>query len=527
MEISQSNVWQRLNKPADLDLYSREVLVQVAREKIDGRDFKAAKRVISDLLSDDHGDPWALVLWAYMEMESSNYGMAAKLFERAIDEETGENLYNLYCCYGHSLHMLWRHEEAIPVLRRAIAIDHTRPDAWINLACCMLWGGRPAEAIECATKALELDPGSPAAIDNLATAQLALGDWANGWDNYEVGLGGQFRVENHYGDIPRWEGEPGRVVVVYGEQGLGDELMFASIIPALIRVCDHVIIDCDHRLQELFKESFPEASVYGTRWDMMPLWREDAMPEFKVSFGTLGKFFRRADEDFPGDAFAKPDLARDTQWRALFETMNKPVVGIAWTGGVRTTGKRDRDIPLSRWGSILKHDCHFVDLEYKDRGSEVEASAPEVLRFPWATLDKESYSQTAAIVNNLDLVITVPTSIVHLAGALGKECWVLVPKNAPWRFGLQGEGFIWHNSVRLIRQGEDETWADVIERVGKDLHEYFCRDGSEKSGAGLGIDVLDTAAVNEACSVHTAAARPVAVASTGTHGLHVSEVSSP
>jgi ADP-heptose:LPS heptosyltransferase len=267
---------------------------------------------------------------------------------------------------------------------------------------------------------------------------------------------------------PMWNGEQG-TVVVYGTQGLGDELSFASMIPEACEKAD-IIVDCDHRLEGLFKRSFPQAKVYGTRF-------KEAKWTAKVDYSTpvdcLASMFRNKTEDFPGTPYLKADPERRLQWRALFDTMRKPVIGIAWTGGRKNTGKRKRSLTLDQLEPILRSiDATWVSLEYVDHADHIEAfrkkTGIQIHEWKRAT-QTQDYDDTAGLVAELDCVVSVTTAVIHLAGALGKDCFCLVPSLPRWWYRIEGDTSPWYKSLRLYRQPKGESWDKPIEQIANTL----------------------------------------------------------
>jgi hypothetical protein len=248
-------------------------------------------------------------------------------------------------------------------------------------------------------------------------------DWANGWASYHKSLGQGWRERITYNEEPEWDGTKGKKVVVYGEQGIGDQICFASMIPDASKDIE-MIIDTHPKLSGLFARSFPQCKVYGTHKLSQKPWNKEDR-EFDASFpiGQLGEYYRLTDESFPRAAFLKSDDERRLMWKSLFSTKKKPVIGIAWTGGIQRTGRRFRVSQLEDWLPLFRSvNAHWVSLEYRPSKEidEFKAKYPEIdlKEYPWATLT-EDYDDTAALVAAMDLVVSVPTSVAHLAGALG------------------------------------------------------------------------------------------------------------
>ncbi len=365
---------------------------------------------------------------------------------------------------------IWETEEARECFRRALQLSASKePSPLSNMSQADILLGRPEKAIDLCKKALQIDPNDFNAQHNMGMALLMLRRWKEGWFYYEFGLGQhETRRELIYGNEPRWDGSKGKTVVAYGEQGIGDEILFASAIPDLIRDSKKVVIDCDNRLEGLFKRSFPDADVYGTRFRVSE-WPDRYTFDGRVAGSSLQKFYRQADADFPGKPYLVADPERRKQWRAVLDDLPGLKIGIAWTGGIPFTGQQFRSLTLEDMLPVLKQKASFVSLEYRDPTQEIEAfnKTHHIKIHEWGratrTLD---YDDTAALVAELDLVISVTTATIHLCGALGKECWVMVHKHPMYRYGLEGD-LPWYKSVHLYRQKTD--WTYVVNRIAEDL----------------------------------------------------------
>jgi len=455
--------------------------VRWATDLINENQFTQARSILRDLLNDDPNDFWVLHLQAYCEREVSCYGLAYQLWMKSLIEarKNKQERWELYNNIGECLHFLWRHQEALGFLRKAVQMKPDEPDIWNNMAVCYLYMGQPELCEQMCVEGLRIRPNHIGCIDNLSVSQLFRRKWEDGWHNYEVSLGGMYRMTYDYNfvdetgkPLPKptwWEGESGGTLVISGEQGLGDEILFCSAIPDVQEGVDNVIIECNSKLEGLFARSFPNVEVHGSRANTSSVFRQQ--PTKATSMASMLRFVRGRDSDFPGKPYLVPCPIRRKQWKSK---IGKKKIGIAWTGGAQLTGKSLRCIPLKDWKPIIEaFDAHYISLEYNDAEFEIIESGLPVVQYPWATLTND-YDDTAALVAELDLVISVTTSVVHLAGALGTKTWCLVPKYPNWRFGPQPEEdrLIWTKDVQLIRQGENETWQQVIHRVAKRLENW-------------------------------------------------------
>lgn len=416
-----------------------------------------AMRLCNDALAEDFDDCRALFMIGYMMLQAERFGLAYNIMKRCAQLNPGQSeIYNnMGMCLEYE-----RPKQAMECFDKALALKSDNVHAMINKGLMHLKRAEPAKCVELCTKALKIDPHSIAARDNRAQALLMLRQWAEGWDDYQYSLGGKHRKKRDYG-VPEWNGQKGVTVVVYGEQGIGDEILFASCIPDLMRDCK-VIIDCDHRLEGLFRRSF-DCDVFGTRFkEASPI--VDMQIDYACSVGDLPRFYRRSEDAFPGGAYLTPDPERVIQWRALLESLPGRKIGIAWTGGLPNTEKKTRSFDLQTFAPLFDMGDTLISLEY----NTPDLTGTPVIHWDRAVKRGVDFDETMALIACLDMVVCVTTTAVHAAGAIGKECWCLVPSNPSFRFHLEGN-MPWHDSVRLIRQDRGEDWINVVERVKAEL----------------------------------------------------------
>lgn len=409
-----------------------------------------------------------LSLLGHIYIAAKRWGMANIFCRRAL--EVGHpnfgrgELSRLYNNLGLTFVELPRQAaEADRCLRKALKLDPQNAEAMSNLATLAMRECEPQACVYWAEKALALNGDIAAARQDKGYANLMLGNWPEGWAGYEEMVGhqrGGMRDE-HY-----WDGTPCDDLLVCGEQGLGDEISFASILPDAMRD-NRIELECDARLYGLFKRSFPDLPVHKDRFERDPAWRRGREFKARCLIGSLAQRYRLKDEDFPGTPFLVADPERRQQWKVLLDALPGKKIGIAWTGGLPSTFKHRRSVTLETLLPILKTpDVSWVSLQYKDPSAEIaEFEAKHGIRIHhWARCtEAKDYDETAALVAELDLVITVTTAVVDLAGALGVPCWVLVPSKPHWRYSLTGDDKVWYKSVRLFRQQKD--WKEVVERI--------------------------------------------------------------
>lgn len=431
-------------------------------------DAADAVTLAEQALNESPTDGKTLAVSAYAFMKIERFGVAYALLERACG--TAPDKSALWSNLGMCALGCMDFDLAITHLKRALKLDPKNSAAMNNLALCYVNKGEPGLAIEWGEKSRKLRGDDPGLMETLGYAHLLLGNWEQGWKGFDGALYGKIRVPRTYQKEPYWGGWKAGTLVIRGEQGIGDEISFASVYEDAAARADNVIIECDKRLEGLFRRSFPYP-VVGTRFQKDIPWADRVEIDAHVLSGSLCRYFRNETADFPGKPYLIADPERRIQWRALLDSLGpRKKVGIAWKGGRHNTNSTRRSLSLADFLPILKADCDFVCLEYKSAAEELEMFHGEhgikVHHWPRAT-EVPDYDETAALVAELDLVISVQTAVVHLAGALGKPAWVLVPSKPHWRYGMKGETMPWYGSVRLFRQKSD--WATTINQVAGEL----------------------------------------------------------
>lgn len=429
------------------------------------KNYAEAEKLYDMLLTQNHDNPYLLATLGtlYIHDERKRYGAAISFLERAASKiGTSDVLCNLAIAYKFAE----LHEKCKETFKRACEKNPSSA-ALANYGALFVGIGEPDEAIRLANRAIAIDPNNAMAHWNKGMALLEKGDWAHGWDEHEWGLESKIRIDRKIRDLPKWDGTKGQKIVVYGEQGIGDEIMFASMLPEIIEDTT-VIFECHRRLKTLFEHSFPGLVCIGTREDTEIEWPAEYELDARISIGSLGQMLRRDRSKFPGTPYLKADpLPKGDKFR----------IGISWTGGMKAGRVAARTVPLAWWEPILNTPgCEFVSLQYTE--CEADIASMRAQGYDIKVMDEfvkaDDYYETARLVASCDLVISVATSVYHLAGALGVPAWVMVPNKPAWREQLQG-GIPWYRSVRVYRQpqGDAGAWIPVVDRVAYDLSEML------------------------------------------------------
>jgi tetratricopeptide (TPR) repeat protein len=340
--------------------------------------------------------------------------------------------------------------------------------------------GRFDEMLALADRLLSGNPTLHEVRLNRALVLLTRGEFERGWKDYEArrllppfSQGAQ--------PWPEWTGGSlaSRRILVYAEQGLGDEIMFASCLPDVLHAAQACVVECAPRLQGLFQRSFPAARVVAARGRGVAA--GDHAPDHRIDcctpVGSLPRFYRNAPSDFPRhQGYLVADRARVMHWTERLSGLGSGLkVGISWRGGVQTTRRSLRSVPLDQWLPILQcRDVQFVSLQYsnvQDELAKLSAQHGVVVRHWQAAID--DLDEAAALITALDLVITVQTTVAHLAGALGKEAWVMIPVVPEWRYLVRGESMPWYPALRLYRQQSLGDWGPLVKSIAARLEAHI------------------------------------------------------
>jgi hypothetical protein len=305
--------------------------------------------------------------------------------------------------------------------------------------------------------------------------RLACADFARGWDDYE-GRYESDETPRRGLPFPEWDGGgfAGRAVLAYAEQGLGDEIMFANCLPDLVAEARRVVIECDPRLAPLFARSFPAATVFGAARAGPRDWIDRAGPiDVQVAAGSLPRRYRRSAEDFPAHAgYLRADPGRVSHYRERLAALGAGrKVGIAWRGGLMRTRRAVRSIAPEGLAQLLaRTDLQFVSLQHGDVEEDLAHMRAAGGRAPvhWAGVPADP-EEAGALMGALDATITVCSSVVHLAGALGVRALAMVPAHPEWRYLEAGDRLPWYPSVELVRQEQPGDWAAVVARVARQV----------------------------------------------------------
>jgi tetratricopeptide (TPR) repeat protein len=489
---NRGNALQRLNRLEDsLASYDRALALQPDYAEAHSnrgaalhalRRFEEAVRSFDRAIALRPNYPEALSNRGNAQKELLRFEDALASHDRALAQQPDHA--GAHCNRGNVLHQMNRFDEALASYERALAIQPNYPKALSNLGLALQEAGRFEAALASYDRALAIRPDFAEARYCEALCRLLIGDFARGWQNHEWRWGtDQLRSDRRNFSQPLWLGGDeiaGKTILLHAEQGLGDTIQFCRYVP-LVELCGaRVVLEVQKPLATLM-QSLPGAAQVVAR--------RDPLPDFDLHCPLLSLplAFRTRLETIPSQIryLAAPE-DKIRAWRARLGAQNpgerdKARVGLVWAGHpgkeMPNAGRidRQRSVAFDRLAPIFKvTNCDFYSLQKGDAAvRQLRDSALRDHVTDW-TDELHDFSDTAALVENLDLVIAVDTSVAHLAGALGKPFWLLNRSNSCWRWLRDRDDSPWYPTARLFRQDESGAWDGVIARIAAALAKFSC-----------------------------------------------------
>jgi tetratricopeptide (TPR) repeat protein len=372
-----------------------------------------------------------------------------------------------YAHYNHGLALeaLDRYDEALAAYDRALALEPRLARAWCNRGYLLHQRNRHAEALACYDRAIALDPQCHEAWFNKACVKLVLGEYAEGWSLFERRRQTlQYRVMRVFAE-PLWLGETplaGKTILLHPEEGLGDTLQFCRYVPAVAALGAEVILQAQPALLPLL--STLAGSPRLVRWGAEP-------PRFDLHcpLMSLPHALRQVVDGIPAPAsYLAADPVKTATWRERLGARQGLRVGLAWSGSTTHVHDSQRSLPLAALRPLLRQGVEFHALHKEIRAAD-RSVLPQLEGLTTHEQALADFSDTAALVEQMDLVLTVDTSVAHLAGALGKPVWIMLPFAPDFRWLLDREDSPWYPRARLFRQGARGDWSGVLARVAAEL----------------------------------------------------------
>nr|WP_294501239.1 tetratricopeptide repeat protein [uncultured Rhodopila sp.] len=422
-----------------------------------------ASGICADVLAAAPDHPAALALQGIISGMAGNSDTAVALLRRAIELRPGNATW--YAHLSSLCRTTYRMDEALAAGQESIRLDPNNPEHLVNLSLIFVDVDDRERATACLLRAIGLKHDHADGHLALAQTLLAAGDFDAGWIEYEWrNLTEAGKTTMPAMTSAAWNGMhiPNGKLLLVGDQGYGDTIQFARYIPMAAERCLEVIVGCSAEMAPLLS-NIPGVAQYCHRWTDVP------GHAVHCRLSSLPYLFHTRLDTIPAEVpYLKADPARIEHWRQrLAETLPRDVkrIGLAWTGRPTHPNDRRRSMALVQLQALGNAGpAAFVSLQKPMPARDLES----LKLFPGMTdfsEDLTDFGETAALMENLDLIITVDTAVGHLAGALGKLAWVLIPKAADWRWLLEREDTPWYPTVRLFRQQKPGAWDEPLDKV--------------------------------------------------------------
>jgi tetratricopeptide (TPR) repeat protein len=471
---------------------------QLAVQEYQAGNKARAVDIIEQLLQEQPSNGWLAGELGGIMVDLGRRGIGAALLQLAcsIEKERGIEDWRHWSTLGSTMEHLEFRDLAREAFDEALRVDPSVSDIYDQYSGTYVNAGEPEKCIAWAKKALELNPNNVIAKKHLGLGKLEAGEWAEGWQLLENRKLIKDYQRPKYA-LPEWKGEAVDTLIIHGEQGIGDEIMYLSLIPKLRHKVKRLVVEVTPRLVPLIRRTLKDCEVYGSleecaangAFEMADLLSatgnasantvdlegvflgDSRIKPSIVSCASLPYVLGLGRNDVLSAGYLIPDPVRVDYWRNKMaeEAKGKPIVGLTWEGGVRKTHKKVRNPPFDLMQKfVLDHpEFCWVSVQYT-HGEITHKSMRGTLHFQQAVDDLD---EQAALLSALDLLVSVPQTAVHIAGAMAVPTLALVSKSARWDFCSSSEQMPWWESVRMIRQ--TEGWEPVFEQLDGLLSQRF------------------------------------------------------
>ena len=422
-----------------------------------------ARRLLAHVLEAMPNQGDALHLAGIVAFRLGDPGKALDYMQRSLLHGIDTPLYLRNIC--EVFRTLGRLDEALDSAQRATALAPADPLCLHNQAIIHYHRLELDAALHCASRALAIDPGMPGGHFVRAEALLLRGEMAEGWEEYEwrFRIGGSAPLMPPT-DKPQWDGRAftDRTLLLVADQGFGDVIQFMRYIPWVLQRCPSIAIGCSEEVKPLLRQVAPQAVLFTQ-------WRD--CPDYAAfcALSGLPRLHGTRPDSVPAPVpYLHADPALVARWSARLDALVPAGfrrIGVIWAGRPTHNNDRNRSALLADFRAL--GDVPGVALLALQKGPKTGQAGGWFGRAPLINLGAEiaGYDDTMAILANLDLLVTVDTSVAHLAGAMGRPVWIMLPRAPDWRWLLEREDLPWYPTARLFRQTTVRRWDDIFARI--------------------------------------------------------------
>jgi tetratricopeptide (TPR) repeat protein len=366
---------------------------------------------------------------------------------------------------GIILHQRGNSAAGIELIRRAIQIDPHSADFYSNLGVVLTDSGQFDDGLRSYRQAVNLAPADPLYHWNLAINLLLNGEFRQGWEEFEWRLRVPGRKLSRAFPQPQWNGSDltGKTILLHAEGGFGDALQFIRYLPNVSQRGGQIILECQPELVGLFTPLQGISTIIR---------RSDALPhfDFHIPLQSLPNVFQTTLENIPASVpYLTTPQDSAQYWKERLSSEQGPKVGLAWAGSNTTGGRRSNSLEIFAPLADLPN----IRLYSLQKGPESKQPVPRGFSLADYTDELRDFADLSGFIDNLDLVISVDTSVAHLAGAMAKPVWTLIPFVPDFRWLRDRSDSPWYPTMRLFRQEKGENWTTLVARIALDLQKSF------------------------------------------------------
>jgi tetratricopeptide (TPR) repeat protein len=436
--------------------------------------LKEAEGIYKKILKDNPKDFDAIHLLGTLAYQVGKYELAINLIKQAI--HLNPHNANFYNNCGPSLRCQGRYTEAIACYKKTLELSPKHPEAYYNLGKTYAEAGEPEKAIEAYDRQLGMYPEHLSARWNRCLANLLLGNFVEGWRDYEIRWEATpASLSKRKFSIPQWKGESlaGKKLFIYAEQGLGDTIQFIRYASLAAERGAYVYVQCQKELVRLI-ELVPGIQKVITENQEMPV------SDFQIPMMSLPFAFKTQIETIPQKfPYISVDTEEAMHWQTRLQnspshdqSSTKMNVGIVWAGGPKHPNDAQRSLHIKQLAPLAEIEgVRWISLQKGEPSGQILDAPFPIL--DW-TSELHDFKNTAALISELDAVIAVDTSVAHLAGALNKPVWLLLTYVPDFRWLMRRNDSPWYPNTRLFRQKSHRDWNSAIQ----DLASYLLRNAN-------------------------------------------------
>ena len=437
-------------------------LLNLAAKKHNEGELDSAEILYKEILEKEPDNFNALNLLGAIDYQLGRYEEAVKKITKAIRINSGSAIchYNLAMSYD----ALNNEEKAVKNFKKVLEINPLYKNThfvYYNLGIYFKNKGEFGKALEYYDKAIEFDKDFYDARWNRSLVLLLLGEFEIGWEDYDCRFKKKSPTDSRIFNKPQWDGSllKNKKILVILEQGFGDNIQFIRYLPFIKEKKGYIILECKKELKTLFENNFKIDEIIEKQDNSSQNF------DFYIHLMSIPKIFKTNLNNVPNKVpYLKADINLVEKFKLKLNT-DKFKIGIVWAGNSKHSNDKNRSINFKEF-KFLKE---FPEVEIYSLQKEKNPEKLDDFKLIDFSENIRDFSDTAAIIENLDLIISVDTSVAHLAGAMNKPVWILLPFIPDWRWFFKRDDCPWYPSMRLFRQKKSGNWKDVFEEVKEEL----------------------------------------------------------